>query len=158
RCVAAENEYSLEAARPMIRTKSVYAIEHPIRSEFLTAPPADGKAKHVLFLGNVEERKGIRDAVIAFCRGAPPDWKMSIVGSGTTRQEATLRQLIRLEGGEGRVRHRRQLSAPEIMESMGESAIFLLPTRIDTGPTALKEAMAMGLWPICYDNSGPGHY
>jgi hypothetical protein len=26
-CVAAENEYSLDAARPMIRTKSVYAIE-----------------------------------------------------------------------------------------------------------------------------------
>jgi glycosyltransferase involved in cell wall biosynthesis len=41
---------------------------------------------------------------------------------------------------------------------MQSSSIFLLPTRIDTGPTALKESMAMGLWPVCYDNSGPAHY
>jgi glycosyltransferase involved in cell wall biosynthesis len=41
---------------------------------------------------------------------------------------------------------------------MQQSAIFLLPTLIDTGPTALKEALAMGLWPVCYDNSGPAEY
>jgi glycosyltransferase involved in cell wall biosynthesis len=41
---------------------------------------------------------------------------------------------------------------------MQDSSVFLLPTRVDTGPTALKEALAMGLWPICYDNSGPGEY
>jgi glycosyltransferase involved in cell wall biosynthesis len=41
---------------------------------------------------------------------------------------------------------------------MQESSVFLLPTRIDSGPTALKEALAMGLWPVCYDNSGPGEY
>ena len=41
---------------------------------------------------------------------------------------------------------------------MQKSSIFLLPTRIDTGPTALNESLAMGLWPICYDNSGPGEY
>ena len=36
--------------------------------------------------------------------------------------------------------------------------IFLLPSKMDTGPTALKEALAMGLWPVCYDNSGPKEY
>jgi glycosyltransferase involved in cell wall biosynthesis len=41
---------------------------------------------------------------------------------------------------------------------MQSSSVFVLPTRIDTGPTALKEALAMGLWPVCYDNSGPSHY
>jgi glycosyltransferase involved in cell wall biosynthesis len=157
-CVAAENEYSLDAARPMIRTKSVYAIEHPIRPEFLTSPPADGEARHILFLGNVEERKGVRDAVTAFCRGAPREWTMTVVGSGRPEQESGLQQWIRAAGGEGRVRHERKLSAPEIVALMQASSLFLLPTRIDTGPTALKEALAMGLWPVCYDNSGPGHY
>jgi glycosyltransferase involved in cell wall biosynthesis len=157
RCVAAENEYSLGAAQPMIRTKSVYAIDHPVRSEFLEGPPSDGEARHVLFLGNVEDRTGARDAVEAFC-GAPPDWTMTMVGSGRPDQESALSRCIRAAGGEGRVRHQRQLSAPEIVVLMQASSIFLLPTRIDTGPTALKEALAMGLWPVCYDNSGPGHY
>jgi glycosyltransferase involved in cell wall biosynthesis len=158
RCVAAENEYSLESARPLFRTKSAYAIEHPIRPEFLTAPPAGGEAKQILFLGNVELRKGVRDAVEAFCQGAPPDWKLTIVGSGTTEQEAGLRSWIRANGGDGRIRHERHLNALELVALMQASSLFLLPTKIDTGPTALKEALAMGLWPVCYDNSGPGHY
>lgn len=54
--------------------------------------------------------------------------------------------------------HHPQMNAMEIISLMQASSVFLLPTRIDTGPTALKEAMAMGLWPVCYDNSGPGHY
>jgi glycosyltransferase involved in cell wall biosynthesis len=41
------------------------------------------------------------------------------------------------------------------LQAMQESAMFLLPSHMDTGPTALKEALAMGLWPVCYDNSGP---
>ena len=36
--------------------------------------------------------------------------------------------------------------------------MLLLPTKIDTGPTALKEALALGLWPVAYDNTGPGEY
>ncbi len=158
RCVAAENEYSLRSALPRIRTKSVYVIEHPVRPEFLSAQPSGGEAKHILFLGKVELRKGIRDAVEAFCKGAPPDWRMTLVGSGLPGQEAGLQSWIHANGGDGRIRHERQLTAPEIVSLMQSSSIFLLPTRIDTGPTALKEALAMGLWPVCYDNSGPGHY
>jgi glycosyltransferase involved in cell wall biosynthesis len=41
---------------------------------------------------------------------------------------------------------------------MQQSSILLLPTYIDCGPTALKEALSMGLWPICYDYSAPGAY
>jgi glycosyltransferase involved in cell wall biosynthesis len=56
------------------------------------------------------------------------------------------------------VTHYPQLSTEEIVSLMPDCSVFLLPTRIDTGPTALKEALAMGLWPVCYDNSGPAHY
>src|SRR5207249_632378 len=69
-----------------------------------------------------------------------------------------LRHLISQEGLKGRVVHHPQLAVSEIISVMQTSSAFLLPTRIDTGPTALKEALAMGLWPICYDNSGPAHY
>src|SRR5262249_12959284 len=45
-----------------------------------------------------------------------------------------------------------------LARAMKNSSVLLLPTRVDTGPTALKEALTMGLWPVCYDNSGPGEY
>jgi glycosyltransferase involved in cell wall biosynthesis len=158
RHVAAENEYSLGSAMGMIKTKSVYAIEHPIRAEFLAARPTGGDAKQILFLGNIEERKGIWDALEAFRRGAPPDWKMAIVGNGEAKAVAKIRRLISDHHLEDRVFHYPQLAPSEILPLMQSSSIFLLPTRIDTGPTALKESLAMGLWPVCYDNSGPAHY
>jgi len=158
RHVAAENEYSLGAALPMIRTKSVFAIEHPIRPEFLTARPSDGEANQVLILGVIEERKGTWDALAAFRDGAPPDWKLVVIGDGLPENVSRLRRLISQEGLNGRVTHHPQLNVSEVMVAMRSSSVFLLPTRIDTGPTALKEALAMGLWPVCYDNSGPAHY
>jgi glycosyltransferase involved in cell wall biosynthesis len=50
------------------------------------------------------------------------------------------------------------LGGDELVQLMRESSVLLLPTWIDTGPTVLKEALSLGLWPVCYDNSGPGHY
>jgi glycosyltransferase involved in cell wall biosynthesis len=156
--VAAENEYSLGSALPMIRTKSVYPIEHPIRPDFLIARPTDGSAKQVLYLGNIEERKGIWDAIEAFRQGAPTDWKLCIIGEGTPLLMEKLKNLLGSKDLAGRAIHHPRLKPAEIIPLMQSSSIFLLPTRIDTGPTALKEALAMGLWPVCYENSGPQHY
>lgn len=156
--VVAENEYSLSAAHELTRHASMHVIEHPIRQEFLQSNPAFGDAKQILFLGAIEERKGIWDALQAFRDAAPSDWRLVIVGKG--RQEATKRmekQIAEYELSE-RVSHYPQLSTAEIVTIMQASSVLLLPTRIDTGPTALKESMAMGLWPVCYDNSGPAHY
>jgi glycosyltransferase involved in cell wall biosynthesis len=158
RCVVAENEYSLNSALPMLRTKSVHVVEHPIRADFRTAPPSPGEAKQILFLGAIEERKGIWDALQAFRHGAPPDWTLVIIGNGPPELVANLRRLIRENGLESRVQHHPHLDTSGIIAQMQASSLFLLPTRIDTGPTALKEALSMGLWPVCYDNSGPGHY
>lgn len=158
RCVLAENEYSLAAAKPMLRTPWIRAIEHPVRSGFLTATPSDGDAKQVLFNGGIEDRKGIWDALDAFQQGAPSDWKLAVVGSGQPANLAELRRQLSERGLEARVTHHSHLSTGEIVSLMQACSVFLLPTRIDTGPTALKEALAMGLWPVCYDNSGPAHY
>ncbi len=153
----AENEYSLASAQTMLRTKSVYAIEHPIRSAFLEAPPGSGEGRQIVFLGNIHERKGIWEAIEAFRQGVPQDWKLAIIGSGEAKAKARLKTLMAQESPV-RIRHYPQLNPAEIISVMQASSVFLLPTKIDTGPTALKEAMAMGLWPVCYDNSGPGHY
>ncbi len=156
--VVAENDYSLDSARPMIRCPSTHVVEHPIRREFLTETPSDGSGKQVLFVGAIDERKGIGDAIEAFQAAAPANWKLHIIGNGSPERVAALRARLNAPELAARVRHSPQLSSAEIVAEMQRSSVFLLPTRIDTGPTALKEAMAMGLWPVCYDNSGPRHY
>lgn len=158
RWVVAESEYSVRVARPFCPRADIAVVEHPLRREFLEAEPADGSAKTVLFVGSVSERKGISDALRAFAEGAPAEWQLHVIGSGTAPEEAAMRELARQLGIDARFRHDGGLPASEIVRQMQQSSVFLLPTRIDTGPTALKEALTLGLWPVCYDNSGPGDY
>lgn len=158
RHVVAENEYALGSVKPWVRTPSVHVVEHPIRSEFVTHPPASGSGRQVLFVGAIHQRKGIWDAIEAFSKAAPAEWKLAVVGSGQPSVVEELNRRIRAGRLAGRVVHQPNLDAAGIVSLMQASSVFLLPTWIDTGPTALKEALAMGLWPVCYDNSGPAHY
>jgi glycosyltransferase involved in cell wall biosynthesis len=158
RNIVAESQYSLNSAASLCPSAVKRVIEHPLRHEFLASQPSDGTGRTVLFLGSIEERKGITDAISAFSQVAPEDWKLHVVGAGTPENESRMNSLVQITGLANRFRHSRMLDIPNLIKAMQESSVFLLPTRIDTGPTALKEALAMGLWPVCYDNSGPGEY
>jgi len=158
RHVVAENNYALGLAKPLICTSSLHVVEHPVRAEFLAAKPTTSDARQALFVGAIEERKGIFDAVEAFRRAAPTDWRLLIVGDGPEATINKLRAQLGSPGFAGRIIHERALTPGDIVERMQASSVFLLPTWIDTGPTTLKEALVLGLWPVCYDNSGPAHY
>lgn len=158
RWVVAECRYALAEARHLCPKANAKVIEHPLRQQFLGDRFADGRSNRVLFLGTLDARKGFLDAVAAFAKGAPTDWKLDMVGRGAPEAESLLLQSVEKLGLAGRFTLHRHLEEGPLAELMQQSAVFLLPTRIDTGPTALKEALAMGLWPICYDNSGPADY
>lgn len=160
RWVVAESAYSAQLAQVYCPHAQVQVVEHPLRREFLESEPTWGQTGHALFLGTVDARKGIFDACRAFIRAAAthPGMRWRIAGRGPSSVEAELRSLIRKAGFAERVDWLGSISAPQAVAVMQDSALLLLPTRVDTGPTALKEALAMGLWPVCYDNSGPGEY
>jgi glycosyltransferase involved in cell wall biosynthesis len=158
RNVVAESQYALNSAAPLCPSAVKRVIEHPLRSEFLNAAPSDGTEKTVLFVGAIDERKGAMNAVAAFSKAAPENWNLHVVGKGACENESKMYKLVRDTQMNNRFRHSRDLDTPSLVKAMQESSVFLLPTRVDTGPTALKEALTMGLWPACYDNSGPGEY
>ncbi|MFZ3376339.1 MAG: glycosyltransferase [Chthoniobacterales bacterium] len=158
RNVVAESQYSIDSAAPLCPAAVKRVIEHPLRHEFLSSPPTRGTHKTALFVGLIQERKGISEAIEAFSKVAPEEWNLHVVGGGTPQNEQRMHALVRSSGIGSRFRHSRLLNAKDLVKAMQESSVFLLPTHVDTGPTALKEALAMGLWPVCYDNSGPGEY
>jgi glycosyltransferase involved in cell wall biosynthesis len=158
RWVVAESRYSQEISRPYAPHASFRVVEHPLRREFLEHTPSDGLAEEILVVGTIGDRKGIFDALDAFIAAAPSSWRLHLVGVGPAAEMERLAAWRREKDPEGRIRHSPGLGAQELAGAMAQASVFLLPTRVDTGPTALKEALAMGLWPVCYDNSGPGEY
>jgi glycosyltransferase involved in cell wall biosynthesis len=158
RNVVAESHYSLDSAAPLCPSAVKRVIEHPLRHELLSSPPTGGTHKTALFVGLIQERKGMSEAIEAFAKVAPAEWKLHVVGRGTLEYEKRMYDLVSRLGINSRFRHSRVLDISSLVKAMQESSILLLPTHVDTGPTALKEALTMGLWPVCYDNSGPGEY
>jgi glycosyltransferase involved in cell wall biosynthesis len=158
RNVVAESQYALNSAAPLCPSALKRVIEQPLRSEFLSAALSDCAEKTVLFVGALDERKGVMDAIAAFSKSAPEDWKLHVVGKGTSENERKMYKFVRFTRTSARFHHSRDLDTPTLVKVMRESSVFLLPTRVDTGPTALKEALTIGIWPVCYDNSGPGEY
>ena len=140
--------------------KSFYGHEsrivyQPLRPEFRAArermsPP---HPPSFLFVGEFVNRKGAVDTVRAFAHMKCLDATLTMVGGG--EQEGELKELVAEYGLAYRVRFMGGLSANELIGLMWRSDFFILPSYGDTGPTALKEALSQGLYPICYDNTGP---
>jgi len=150
----AESEYSAKATRKYT-CGMVHVVRQPLRESFLKVPVGDKERKQAVFLGALNDGKGAKEAIRAFAFAALPRWKLLCVGRGTPAYEQEMTVLIKELGVESCVELCGALTSEKVVELFQKSPVFLLPTYMDTGPTSLKEALAMGLWPVCYDNSGP---
>lgn len=109
----------------------------PLRKEFLVAESlkSEDLARtqpiiRFLFVGQRVARKGFYDVQKAFrkVKEVFPSAKLLLITEG--------------------------FSADEIVDFMKTATCLVLPSYGETGPTVVKEAISMGLWPICYDNTG----
>lgn len=153
----AESEYSARQGQKYT-AGSIRVVAQPLREHFIHSQIGVRANRQAVYLGALEDRKGIKDALRAFATGAPPGWKLLCIGKGAPEYEAEIKALICSLGMESRIELCGTLGVGAITELFQQSPVFLLPTYMDTGPNALKEALAMGLWPVCYDNSGPQEF
>lgn len=109
-----------------------------------------------VFVGTLTSRKGAVDVVKAFSMISDTRAVLIMMGDGDARLE--IEELIDALGLAGRIILKGACGADEVAENMRCAHFFALPSYADTGPNALKEALASGLFPICYDNSGPHEY
>lgn len=133
-------------------------IPHPLRREFLEIDLACRVSLiaapiRFVYLGSLTERKGAVDAIKAFAMLSRKDAKLIMIGDG--EDKVAIEKIILQERLLNRVIVRGTISADKIAQEFLEAQFFLLPSYVDTGPTALKEALSSGLYPICYKNSGP---
>lgn len=158
RRVVAESDFAAAAIQPFVRKTEVQVVEQVVREEFMALPLEREQKQRVVFVGAIHPWKGIFDALEAFGQAAPSGWQLDVYGVGSQSVTEEVRQFAADQGCGDRVRFLGIAGAKELAPIMSSSSILLLPTWIDTGPTTLKEALCAGLWPLCYDNTGPGNY
>lgn len=112
----------------------------------------------LLYVGRLDERKGVTDAVLALA-GLPKEATLTLAGAGDQRVSARLRELAARHGLENRVRElgmRRRAELPEIYAA-ADAVLFPVRWEEPWGLVPL-EAMAIGRPVIATGRGGSGEY
>jgi glycosyltransferase involved in cell wall biosynthesis len=121
---------------------NVVCLPNPVRLE--AAPAPRGRRNLILFLGRIEDAKGIAELLKAFAalRASVPDAELVCAGAGGI--EAAARQADML-GIDDAVRFPGWLGADEKRAWLRRAGVFVLPSHAEGLPMSLLEAMAAGL-------------
>jgi glycosyltransferase involved in cell wall biosynthesis len=151
-----ESLWALERtkARLLRKTKPVLHIEYGVQEAFYEAEWRPGKnLPAAVFAGSPDPRKGIQDAVEAFADPRLAKTELWVLGSHDTPYAKRLQS-----GATSNIRWFGRLPIREALDQLRRAWCFVLPTRADTGPMALKEARVVGLPAISSPNSGACDY
>jgi len=122
------------------------------------AAPRDTRPT-VLFVGRVEENKGVRTLLAAACRlaGEIPDLRLRLVGRGNPRLVAQLEETARRRGHPDLLEVAGFVPRDQLPEAFGRAHVFAAPSAYEGGPGFVYlEAMACGLPVIACRGSGAG--
>ena len=110
------------------------------------------------FIGLITEDKGVFDlvSIARLLRASGYEFKMNIVGEGSPDEIARLRNLIHQYNLADFVRLTGVLIGREKFELLQKTTIFVFPTyfRAETQPTAIMEALAVGVPVVASDWRG----
>lgn len=121
----------------------------PSFPSYAVAPPSSLQGSVLLAVGRLHYQKGFDILLHAFAILAPakPDWRLLLVGEGS--ELGALKALAHDLGISSRVRFAG--SDPAIWRYYRSADLYVLPSRFEGCPNALREAMAAGLPVVAVD-------
>jgi glycosyltransferase involved in cell wall biosynthesis len=148
------SEYTLERARALGHTFASSEVNPAgVGDEFLAAAPAQPWSWRLLYVGRIDERKGIDTAIRALAH-LPVEATLRVVGSGDEAAERRLRELaddrVTFEG----IVPREQLPA---VYAAADAVLFPVRWREPWGVVPL-EAMGVGRPVVATGRGGSGEY
>jgi glycosyltransferase involved in cell wall biosynthesis len=155
--VIAISSYSAEYAHDVGRTGGTVVIPNPLDKRF-EGPihKLHPDAQTVLFVGNLQPRKGVHNLLEAFARAAEtrPGMKLRIAGPAVDPAYAEqLKVRVAQHGLESRVSFLGPQPKERVLEEMLAADLLVLPSGEENLPQVLQEAGAIGL-PFIATNVG----
>ncbi|HEX4373430.1 MAG TPA: glycosyltransferase family 4 protein [Puia sp.] len=153
--ILTSNEIADELINKYSSKKTIRMFDAGLADYFelpLTKKNLDGKI-NILWVGTMFPRKGLNLAIEAISfLPANFNFHFTIAGNGQCKKNVVA--LTEKLGLRNKVTFLDHISHKEIMERMKESHVLLFPTLIDSCPTQLFEAFALGLPVVTLDHQG----
>jgi glycosyltransferase involved in cell wall biosynthesis len=150
--VTTESQWGMERVKEVAPSIDVRKVEygvHPSFYELKWAP--DLSAPFALYTGSIDHRKGLDLLVDAIAGLEKREWTLKIAGDGPLRAELEARNIPGIEW-------LGMLEWKSLQELMTKALCFVMPTRADTSPNAVKEARVVGLPVVTTKHGGQTGY
>jgi L-malate glycosyltransferase len=154
---------SSPAARAKVRSTrpSLHELGYGVDADFFH--PGDRTADRssrpplLLFLANLQVRKGILDLVHSFdlMAGDLPECRLVIAGGGPDEEQ--VRRAVRASPHRDRVELRGRLGRRQAAETMREADVYCLPSHGEPFGISALEAMSAGMPVVATDSGGLAH-
>lgn len=147
-----ESNWGIEMLKSLGVTAPVRRMEHGVNPAFYEAKwSPDPVRPTALFVGTVNEAKGIKDLMAAFGRNELSVYQLVIAGDGPLREQAQTSGLTN-------VKCLGRISPQELIAELERAWCLVLPTRVDTSPNVVKEARVVGLPVVTTPCGGQADY
>ncbi|MEW6221376.1 MAG: glycosyltransferase family 4 protein [Thermodesulfobacteriota bacterium] len=134
------------ALRRLTGNRRISVVFNPVPRAILDVAPAAGHRcpRRILYLGRLEEKKGVFDLVRACGQLAAgrPDLELVLAGEG---DQEPLRQLAANVGLAGQLAMPGWIEGDAKAQALATAGLFVLPSYTECMPMGLLEAMAAGL-------------
>lgn len=152
--ISVESRWGEGVLHGMAPRARIHRVEYGVQGPFYHQtwePQAD--LPHAIYIGTVDPRKGVEDAVLAFAAPGLQGKELHIIGDSEHRYARKLRAL-----STPNIRWHGRLAARATAEALRRAWCLILPTRADTSPNVVKEARVIGLPVITTPHGGQSDY
>ena len=136
--------------------QSIYRLDNPVelekfeiktRTDILEKNGISKNQNFLLFLGRINEKKGIELLVDAFSHISKKQESLLLViaGSGTKQYENKIGEMVKKKGLDKKIIFTGLVSDDEKLELLESASLFVLTSHSDVHPIAVQDALAMGL-------------
>lgn len=154
RQITVESRWGRDVLRRLAPHAEVHLVEYGVNPLFYEQRWAPDPARpRAIFIGTLEPRKGIQDAVAAFADERLRGAELEVIGSLDSRFTRRLKAR-----SPANVRWLGRLSPEETAAHLARAWTFVLPTRADTSPNVVKEARVLGLPVVTTPDGGQSDY
>ena len=149
-----ESRWGERILREWLPTADLRRVEYGVQERFFDhAWVPDPERPVALFVGSIDQRKGIQDAIEAFRNPSLADRSLRIIGQPANPWGQALRT-----HSSPNTKWLGRLTPEETAAEMARAWCLVLPTRADTSPNVVKEARVIGLPVISTPDGGQSDY
>ena len=146
-----ESPLAVEHLKKMNSALTTHVIDYGVPKDFFDADRQPAEEPNIMFIGSVNEAKGIRELYEAMISADTSHIKLKVAGDGD------LLETLREKGGDN-IEWLGRLDRQDLIKHMESAWALVLPTYADTGPSVVKEARVVGLPVITTTAAGASCY